>query len=163
MNPVVHFEMPYDDPERMSRFYSAAFGWKMKSLGEGMGNYVMATTTVPGPDGFPKKPGRINGGFFPKKPDWPAQHPSVVIAVDDIKQAMGKVVDAGGHVFGEPMDIPGVGSYVSFADPEGNRVSLLQPAPMEKKGEAPKRAQAPKKRQASKKPPASKKARRPKK
>jgi quercetin dioxygenase-like cupin family protein len=42
---------------------------------------------------------------------------------------MTKVTDAGGTVLGEPMDIPGVGSYVSFVDPEGNRVSLLQPLP----------------------------------
>ncbi len=151
MNPVVHFEMPYDDPERMSRFYSSAFGWKMKGMGESMGNYVLATTAVPGPDGFPKKPGRINGGFFQKKADWPAQHPSVVIAVDDIKQAMTKVAGAGGQVLGQPMDIPGVGAYVSFADPEGNRVSLLQPLPAQKKAAAPKRRATAKKRPAAKK------------
>ena len=34
---------------------------------------------------------------------------------------------AGGKVLGEPMEIPGVGWYVSFLDTEGNRVSLLQP------------------------------------
>jgi hypothetical protein len=28
-----------------------------------------------------------------------------------------------------PMEIPGVGSYVSFMDPEGNRVSMLQAIP----------------------------------
>ena len=37
------------------------------------------------------------------------------------------MTDAGGQVLGEPMDIPGVGRYVSFLDPEGNRVSILQP------------------------------------
>ena len=95
-------------------------------LGEDMGNYVLATTTESGEDG-PKRPGAINGGFFPKKPDWPAQHPSVVIAVDDIKTAAKKIRDAGGTVLGEPMEIPGVGHYVSFTDTEGNRVSMLQP------------------------------------
>jgi len=30
-------------------------------------------------------------------------------------------------VLGEPMEIPGVGSYVSFTDTEGNRVSMLKP------------------------------------
>jgi hypothetical protein len=30
-------------------------------------------------------------------------------------------------VLGTPMDIPGTGHYVSFADTEGNHVSLLQP------------------------------------
>ena len=128
MNPVVHFEMPYEDKARMARFYESAFGWQMRMLGEDMGNYVVATTTET-EDAGPKTAGAINGGFFPKKPDWPEQHPSVVIAVDDIVQAMDKVKGAGGKVLGEPMEIPGIGRYVSFIDPEGNRVSMLQPLP----------------------------------
>lgn len=126
MNPVVHFEMPYDNRQRMAKFYESAFGWQTQMLGEEMGNYVLATTTESGEDG-PKRPGAINGGFFAKKPDWPGQHPSVVIAVDDIHTAAKKVRDAGATVLGEPMDIPGVGKYVSFTDTEGNRVSMLQP------------------------------------
>jgi uncharacterized protein len=58
----------------------------------------------------PKTPGRINGGFFPRKPDWPAQHPSIVIGVDDINKSIRKVTDAGGQVLDEPIEIPGVGS-----------------------------------------------------
>ena len=128
MNPVVHFEMPYDDRERVVKFYGSAFGWQTQMLGEEMGNYVLATTTESDERG-PKSPGTINGGFFPKKPDWPAQYPSVVIAVDDIKESARKVTYAGGRVLGEPIEIPGVGQYVSFLDTEGNRVSLLQPIP----------------------------------
>jgi predicted enzyme related to lactoylglutathione lyase len=71
--------------------------------------------------------GTINGRFFPKSDDMPAQHPSVVIAVENIKEHMKKVEKAGGKVLGEPMEIPGVGLYVSFMDTEGNRVSMLQP------------------------------------
>ena len=127
MNPVVHFEMPYDAADRVAKFYKAAFGWKMKDMGEKMGRYVLATTAESGADGRPKKGGEINGGFFPKKPDWPMQHPSVVISVPDIHAAMEKVESAGGEVLGEPMEIPNVGAYVSFVDTEGNRVSLLQP------------------------------------
>lgn len=126
MNPVVHFEMPYENRDRMAKFYKSAFGWQTQMLGEDMGNYVLATTTESGEEG-PKRPGAINGGFFPKKPDWPAQHPSIVIAVDDIKTAGKNVRDAGGSVLGEPIEIPGVGKYVSFTDTEGNRVSMLQP------------------------------------
>ena len=127
MDPVVHFEMPYADAQRMTNFYASAFGWQLQILGEAMGGYVLATTTPT--DGHrPTSPGAINGGFFPKKPDWPAQHPSVVIAVQDIRAAMRRVSGAGGQVLGEPMDIPGAGQYVSFTDSEGNRVSLLQPA-----------------------------------
>lgn len=128
MNPVVHFEMPYNDQPRMSRFYAQAFGWQTQALGEEMGNYVVATTTETS-EGRPTTPGAINGGFFPRKPDWPAQHPSVVIAVDDISKSISLVQQAGGTVLGEPMEIPGIGKYVSFTDTEGNRVSMLQPLP----------------------------------
>jgi predicted enzyme related to lactoylglutathione lyase len=128
MDAVVHFEMPYDDRMRMAKFYKSAFGWQTQLLGEEMGNYVLATTVETNEKG-PTKPGAINGGFYPKKPDWPAQYPSIVIAVNNIKRAVAKVVKAGGTVLGEPMEIPGVGSYISFIDPEGNRVSMLQPIP----------------------------------
>ncbi len=128
MNPVVHFEMPYDDRKRMAQFYESAFGWQTQLLDEDMGNYVLATTTETNEKG-PKQPGAINGGFFPKKPDWPAQHPAIVIAVEDIKDSVRRVTEAGGKVLGEPMEIPGVGQYVSFTDTEGNRVSMLQPIP----------------------------------
>jgi predicted enzyme related to lactoylglutathione lyase len=128
-NPVVHFEMPYDDHKRLAKFYTEAFGWQMQRLGKDMGDYVLATTTETDENRMVKTPGTINGGFFPKKADWPAQYPSVVIAVDNMKEAMKKVTDAGGKVLGEPMEIPGIGQYVSFIDTEGNRVSMLQPNP----------------------------------
>lgn len=71
--------------------------------------------------------GAINGGFYPIQEDWPAQYPSIVIAVDNIRESIRNVTEAKGKVLGEPMDIPGIGTYVSFIDTEGNRVSLLQP------------------------------------
>lgn len=132
MNPVVHFEVPYKDRDRIMRFYSGVFGWKLKALGAEMGDYVLATTAEPNRRPAPPDavPGIINGGFYPFKPEWPAQYPSIVIAVDDIRASMDKVGRAGGEVLGEPMDIPGVGAYVSFFDTEGNRLSMLQPLPM---------------------------------
>jgi predicted enzyme related to lactoylglutathione lyase len=139
MNPVVHFEMPCEDKKRMVDFYTKAFGWKTKSMGEDMMNYVVVTTTDSDPNdlsGRPKTPGAINGGFYQKTNDPISQHPSVVIAVDDIKKAIKKVTAAGGKVLGgqkrdgEPDEIPGVGLYASFIDTEGNRLSILQPSPM---------------------------------
>jgi predicted enzyme related to lactoylglutathione lyase len=126
MNPVVHFEMPAENKQRMVSFYEKAFGWKAQMLGPEMGEYVVVTTAEA--DAKPGAPaGAINGGFFLKKPDWSAQYPSIVIAVDDVESAMRRVGREGGKVLGEPMQIPGVGRYVSFFDTEGNRVSMLQP------------------------------------
>ena len=130
MNSVVHFEMPYDDAARVTAFYRSAFGWNTETMGADMGNYVLATTTATDAKG-PTTPGAINGGFFQRSAEMPAQFPSVVIAVDDIRASMDKVRKAGGNVLGEPMEIPGVGKYVSFMDSEGNRVSMLQPLPRE--------------------------------
>ena len=125
MDPVVHFEIPYNDKTRIAGFYEKAFGWETKALGEEMGGYVLASSTVSNENGDPV-PGTINGGFFPKIAGAPQQHPSVVIAVADISVAMANVRKAGGTVLGDPMEIPGVGKYVSFNDSEGNRLSMLQ-------------------------------------
>jgi len=128
MDSVVHFEMPYEDRERMKKFYETTFGWQTQTLGAEMGNYVVVMTAESGPTG-PKNPGAINGGFYEKPADPMGQHPSVVIAVDDIQEAIRKITAGGGKPLGEPMDIPGVGKYAGFLDTEGNRVSILQPLP----------------------------------
>ncbi|MBV8520095.1 MAG: VOC family protein [Acidobacteria bacterium] len=127
MNPVIHFELPAEDRQRMANFYTKTFGWQTQLLGPEMNDYVLARTTESDENGQPNHPGAINGGFFPKKEGWPNQVPSVVIAVDDIRAAMANVERAGGNVLGDPMEIPGVGLYVSFLDTEGNRVSMMQP------------------------------------
>ncbi|MBI4433410.1 VOC family protein [Candidatus Uhrbacteria bacterium] len=130
MNPIIHFEMPAEDRKRMSDFYATVFGWRTKQLGPEMGDYVLVTTTESDAQGRPREPGAINGGFYQKTDDARFQHPSVVISVEDIKAQMQQVESAGGTVVGEIMDIPNVGQYVSFLDTEGNRVGMLQPAPM---------------------------------
>lgn len=95
MNPVVHFELPYENRDRAAKFYESAFGWQTQFLGEEMGNYVLVTTAVT--DVAPGAPaGAINGGLFPKNPDWLAQYPSIVIGVENIGEAMEKVAHAGG-------------------------------------------------------------------
>lgn len=128
MNPVVHFEMPAENRKRMSEFYTKVFGWKTEQLGPEMGNYVVVTTSETDDKGHPVRPGMIGGGFYQKTDDPDTQHPSVVIAVDNINDSIQKVKGSGGKILGEPMEIPGIGMYVSFKDTEGNRVSMLQPA-----------------------------------
>ena len=124
-NPVVHFEMPYEDHQRVSNFYSKVFGWNMHKLGSDMDNYILAGTAEMDENMMIKKPGSINGGFFLKKPDLPL-YPSVVISVDNIQEAMRRVQGTGGKVEGKPVEIPGIGQYVPFTDTEGNHVGILQ-------------------------------------
>jgi predicted enzyme related to lactoylglutathione lyase len=124
-NPVVHFEMPYSDAARVSKFYQEAFGWGMQQLGSEMGGYVMAHASETDENNMVKNPGTINGGFFPTHEG--ATMPNVVIAVEDIPAALEKVKAAGGTLLTEPTEIPGIGMYANIRDTEGNRVSLLQP------------------------------------
>jgi predicted enzyme related to lactoylglutathione lyase len=126
MNPVVHFELPYKDKKRAIEFYASAFNWKLQDLGEEGNNYVLATTAeTDAKPGFPA--GVINGGLYPIKPDWPHQHPSVVVGVKNIQESMQRIQKSGGEVLGDPIEIPGFGFYVSFVDTEGNRLSIIEP------------------------------------
>ncbi len=127
MDPVVHFEMPAEDRKRMSKFYTEVFGWKTQETGPEMGNYVLATTVEVDANMMPTKPGAINGGFYEKTKDMGKMHPSVVISVENLTESIRKVEGAGGKIIGEPMDIPGVGMFVSFSDTEGNRIGMLEP------------------------------------
>jgi uncharacterized protein len=128
MNPVVHFEMPVEDKQRVRKFYETAFGWKMQQFGSEMGNYLLAYTTETDESGMVKTPGNINGGFYEKGKDGTVPH--LVISVDNLSEHIEIVKKAGGKIQGEPMDIPNVGKFIMFEDTEGNRVGMLQPQKM---------------------------------
>lgn len=126
MNPVVHFEMPAEDTQRMRDFYGKVFGWQTQQLGPEMGEYITVTTAETDENRMITKPGAINGGFYQKTDDPVSHSTSIVIQVDDIAAHMRMVEAAGGKINGKVEDIPGVGKWVSFIDTEGNRVSMLQ-------------------------------------
>ena len=130
MDPVTHFEMPAKDKKRASKFYTTVFGWKMQQLGPEMGDYMTATTTEVDAKRMPKQPCAINGGFYSPTDDPASKVPSVVIAVKDVKASMKAVEKNGGKILRQPDEIPGIGTWVSFQDTEGNRVSMLQPKRM---------------------------------
>lgn len=126
---VVHFEMPAKDKKRVSNFYSTVFGWKMVQMGSDMSDYLMAQTSDTDEKGMNNTPGTVNGGFFDYKNEEGFNVPHLVIAVEDINESKKKVVESGGKILGEIMDIPGIGKYISFKDTEGNIVGALQPNP----------------------------------
>src|SRR5436190_1209746 len=111
-NPVVHFEMPYDDASRVAKFYMTAFGWDMNDTGDSMGNYVIAVTADT-ENSMNKVPGTINGGFYPRTKST-NPYPSFVISVENINDAMEEVKKAGGKIFSEPQEIPGIGMWAVF-------------------------------------------------
>jgi uncharacterized protein len=126
INPVVHFEMPYENSKRVVKFYNSVFDWGMKDAGKDMGNYVVAQTSETDSNNMVKTPGTINGGFYDLKQSPKSKEPSVVISVNDIEKSLLAIKKAGGKILGKVQNIPGIGLWVSFRDSEGNRVSVLQ-------------------------------------
>lgn len=129
MSPVVHFELPAKDNKKLAKFYKTVFGWEGQQSGKEMGYYIVVMTT-PSTKKGPKRPGAINGGIYNITKDMPQQHPSFVLSVENIKTAIKAIEKAGGKVLDKPMMIPGVGEFASFVDPDGNRLSILQPMGM---------------------------------
>lgn len=117
-NPVVHWELWSDDPGRCSEFYARVFDWKIQAF-PGM-SYWMADT-----EGPPEMKG-INGGFFRPQGDpagWPGKL-AMYILVDDLAAALAKVTAAGGRVIVERQEVPGMGAFALFADPDERVLGL---------------------------------------
>jgi len=122
MDKVVHFEIPFDDKARASKFYSTMFGWKLTEFPEM--NYVMAETAPVNAKRMPVEPGSINGGLFQRPKEAP--HPVLYVAVDSIDATLKKIEAAGGKVVTPNTPIPGMGAFARVSDPEGNVIGLFQ-------------------------------------
>jgi predicted enzyme related to lactoylglutathione lyase len=119
MGRIIHFNISADNTARAVKFYETVFGWKVEKW-PGPVDYWLVTT---GPD---DKPG-INGGIGRRED--PADHTSNSIEVASLKEAVAKIVAAGGKVLEPKMPIPGVGWFAMCLDTEGNRFDLMEPDP----------------------------------
>ena len=107
---VVHIELPAQDADRATRFYSELFGWQFSDSGfEGI-DYRM----------FQGEPG---GAVYPNENA--GQGPIVYFDTDDIDAELAKVRELGGEAE-EKQPIPGIGWYAGVKDPEGNSFSFFQ-------------------------------------
>ncbi len=119
MDKVVHFEIPFDDKERVLKFYSGIFGWKFNDIPEM--NYVLAFSAETDKNNMVTEKGVINGGLFPRNKD--AKSTLVVIGVKSVDETVKKVMAAGGKIVTPKQSIPN-GSYARVADCEGNIIGL---------------------------------------
>ena len=126
MRKVVHFEIPADDIERAKQFYSGVFGWELADMPE-MGYTVVKTTPVDEQTQLPSEPGAINGGMFRRSADTPSA-PILMIDVSSVDDSLKEIEAAGGRVFRPRTEIPGMGAFAYFTDPEGNALGLWENA-----------------------------------
>ena len=111
--PVVHWELWSEDPDRLSTFYKDVFGWQIRHMPEM--NYHLVETGGEG---------GINGGIMkPQQGPWPGKL-AFYIDVDDIDTFSEKIKKSGGKIVVDKMDVPGVGQFSLFEDPDGRVLGM---------------------------------------
>jgi predicted enzyme related to lactoylglutathione lyase len=116
---VIHFEIPATNPTTVVKFFQDTFGWKIDRYGERP--YWLCTTGKESEMG-------INGAIMQKENA--SHHVQNTIGVADIEESRKTIVANGGTLTSEIMDIPHVGKFCYFKDPDGNIHGILQPAAM---------------------------------
>ena len=112
--PLVHWELMSKNPAKIATFYEKIFDWKVQHMPEM--DYRMVDTGGQG---------GINGGILkPQRPEpWPGNM-LFYILVDDLAVYRKKVIAAGGKIHVEEQEVPGMGAFALFTDPEGRMMGL---------------------------------------
>jgi predicted enzyme related to lactoylglutathione lyase len=124
MRSVVHFEIPADDVARAKEFYRSVFDWQLQDMPEM--DYTILRTTEVDENQMPTTAGAINGGLMQRSQDTPT--PVLTIDVESVDQALKQVEAAGGRTVRPRTEIPGMGAFAYFTDPEGNTLGLWENA-----------------------------------
>jgi predicted enzyme related to lactoylglutathione lyase len=117
-NRIVHFEIPADQPEALTRFYGSLFGWKFQKAPMPGLEYWLCETGTEGPG--------IDGAIGQRQsPQQPWMNYVDVASIDAI---LASATALGAKVAMPKMLIPGVGAVASIIDPQGNVCGLFEPA-----------------------------------
>jgi uncharacterized protein len=122
---VVHFEIPAQDPDKLSEFYTRLFGWRIEKMPMGGADAYYITSTVETDEqGMPKEPGAINGGIYRRESS--EQRPMNYVAVESVDQYTEKAQRLGARVLVEKMPVPGMGYFAQLSDPDGNPFGIFE-------------------------------------
>lgn len=121
--PVVHFEIGCQQSEKTARFYGEVFGWKFSAYGPANMVTNLGASHDGGPAHSPGIGGHINCLGHP-----PHQYVTFYINVDDLKATLDHVAKLGGKMVVPPTEVPGMGTFAWFSDPEGNVIGLWKNA-----------------------------------
>ena len=115
-NRVVHFEIPANQPEALTKFYSEVFGWKFQKASLPGPEYWLCETGSGGPG--------INGAVM-KRQD-PRQPWMNYVDVANIDAMLEQAINLGAKIALPRTSIPGVGAFAAIIDPEGNICGLWE-------------------------------------
>jgi hypothetical protein len=120
---IVHFEIPADDVQRLRKFYSSLFGWKIEKMSGPMEYWSIETVPVDAKN-WPARQG-VNGGMMKRQN--PEHKPVNYILVESVDEYTKRIADLGGRIAAPKMEVPGIGWWALALDPEGNQFAILQP------------------------------------
>ena len=120
----VWYDLMTDDPKAAQDFYTQLIGWGTQEWEGGERPYTMWTSKETPLGGVMELPEEAKAAGAP--PHWMAY-----VSVADVKQAVSKVLEAGGSVLHEATEIPGAGSFAVLADPQGAAFAIYTPAKQE--------------------------------
>ncbi len=119
--PVVHFEIGCKDIQKARSFYSGLFAWEyMPDMAPNM-----AMVGNLGPFAEPKTDGI--GGHINSLGHEPHQYVTFYVAVDDIEATLAKAEKLGGKTLVPKQEVPNMGWFAWFTDPEGNALGIWKP------------------------------------
>jgi hypothetical protein len=118
--PVVHFEIGCKDLEKTKQFYSNLLGWEYAPAMPGMPPMGMVSNV--GPHAEQKTDGI--GGHINALGHPPHQYVTFYAQVDDIEATLAKCEKLGGSTLIPKQEVPGMGWFAWFKDPEGNCIGL---------------------------------------
>jgi len=119
---IVHFEIPADDVQKLRKFYSELFGWKIEKM-PGPTEYWTIETVPVNEKGMPIRPG-VNGGMM--KRQHPEHKPVDYISVESVDEYVKKIETLGGKVLCPKTEVPGIGWWALALDPEGNQFAIFE-------------------------------------
>ena len=123
---VVHFEIPANNPEKLSEFYKNLFGWKIEKMSMGDMDYWMIETRAGTSQDMEKArtTAGTNGGMM-KKMD-AGQRPVNYVMVESVDDFSKKIQNLGGKIIVPKTPIPNMGAFAVALDPEGNPVGIFE-------------------------------------
>ena len=114
----VHFEMSFENADRVKEFYTKVFGWTFQKWGDDSMPYYLTTT---GPDAEPG----INGGLLLRQGGMPAGTTNTM-GVESVDAAVRTIEAAGGTIILPKMAVPGMGWVAYATDTEGNQFGVFE-------------------------------------
>lgn len=114
-NPVVQWQIVAKDPEAVTRFYSALFGWTINAS-NALGYRVVETGNGRG----------IDGGVWPSPPEG-HNLVQLFVEVDDIDAALAKATSLGATVIVPKSELPDGDALAIVLDPAGLSFGMYRP------------------------------------